>query len=81
MGTVSRAIDTVTNAIITKNDIFIKWSYKEGILKSKQKFTEWISRLYRWNSCPNVQMQASLEDEAVFVKRKGVSFHQCTGHW
>lgn len=36
--TISRAIDTVSDALIAKNDRFIKWSFKEDILKSKQKF-------------------------------------------
>lgn len=70
--TISRAIDTVSNALIAKNDRFIKWSFKEDILKSKQKFFS-RSEFPGYIDGTQVRMQASFEDEAVFVNRKG--FH------
>lgn len=73
--TVSRAIDDVTNALIAKKNRFIKWPNQGEILKSKQNF---FSRggfpgVIGCIDGTHVRIQAPLEDEAVFVNRKG--FH------
>lgn len=73
--TVSRAINDVTKALIAKKNRFIKWPNHEEILKSKQNF---FSRggfpgVIGCIDGTHVRIQAPLEDEAVYVNRKG--FH------
>ncbi len=71
--TVSRAVENVTNALLTKKDQFLKWPTQEEIKKSKENFYLRVGfpGVFGCIDGTHVRKQAPSDNEPTYVNRKG----------
>lgn len=72
--TVSRAVENVTNALLTKKDQYLKWPTQEEIKKIKGEllFAWWVPGCLWVYRCTHVRIQAPSDNEPTYVNRKGL---------
>lgn len=70
---VSRAVENVTNALLTKKDQFLKWPTQEEIKKSKENFylRGGFPGVFGCIDGTHVRIQAPSDNEPTYVNRKG----------
>ncbi|XP_061195355.1 putative nuclease HARBI1 [Saccostrea echinata] len=72
-GTVSRAVNDVTNALIAKKDQFLKWPNQEDMSKAKRIFFTrgGFPGVIGCIDGTHIRIQAPSDDEPTYVNRKG----------